>query len=181
METMLHPPRTALELFKLLPEGTLCQLIHNKIVMSPSAKWKHQDVAGLIFTEMKIYLRKNPVGKILSDVDVYLDEENVYRPDIMLIGNHQMELLGKDGYVHGAPELVIEILSQSTAKNDRIEKKEIYERYGVKEYWLIEPDSLQCEGFVNENNLFITASCFTKRIYHSFVTTYYPSGCLKSF
>ena len=66
--------------------------------------------------ENENYLSKNPVGTVLSDVDVYLDEENVFRPDIMLIGNHQMELLGKDGYVHGAPELVIEILSQSTAE-----------------------------------------------------------------
>ena len=58
METMLHPPRTALELYKILPEGTRCQLIHNHIIMSPSAKWKHQDLVGCIFLKIGNLFKK---------------------------------------------------------------------------------------------------------------------------
>jgi Uma2 family endonuclease len=154
METRLHPPRTGMEVYKLLPEGTLCQLINNKIVISPSPKWKHQDIIQIIMVAIGNYLKKNRAGKVLSDVDVYLDEENVYRPDIMLITNEQSHILSDDGYMHGSPALIIEVLSEGTQKYDRTEKKDIYEKYGVKEYWLIDPATLKCEGFINENNNF---------------------------
>ncbi len=154
METMLHPPKTALELYKILPEGTRCQLINNQIIMSPSPKWKHQDIVAVILTALRNYVSKNSTGKVLSDVDVYFDDENVYRPDIMFIANEQSDILGEDGYIHGAPVLVIEILSPGTSKFDKKEKKNVYERYGVKEYWLIEPATLQCEGFIRVNNIF---------------------------
>ncbi len=151
---MLHPPRTALELYKILPEGTQCELINNQIIMSPSAKWKHQDIVKKILVALDNYLKKNPAGIVLSDVDIYLNEANVYRPDIMVITNNQLHILGDDGYIHGAPELVIEVLSQGTHKYDKKEKKEMYAKCGVKEYWLVEPTTLQCEGFVAEDNKF---------------------------
>lgn len=158
METMLHPPKTALELFKILPEGTQCQLIYNHIIMSPSPKWKHQDIVKKILVTMEIYLRKNNCGKVLSDVDVYLNEENVYRPDVLFIANEQMQILGDDGYVHGAPLLVIEVLSQGTAAYDKKEKKEMYAACGVREYWLVDQTTLQCTGFKNNNGIFTEVS-----------------------
>lgn len=158
METMLHPPKTALELFKILPEGTQCQLIHNHIIMSPSPKWKHQDIVATILTAFRNFLVKNKAGKVLSDVDVYLNEENVYRPDVLFIANEQMQILGDDGYVHGAPLLVIEVLSHGTAGYDKKEKKEIYATCGVKEYWLIDQTTLQCTGFKNDNGIFTEIS-----------------------
>lgn len=152
METVIRPPRTGMEVFKLLPEGTLCQLINNNIIMSPSPKWKHQDIVKIILVAIENYLKQSPQGIVLSDVDVYIDEENVYRPDIMLITNDQMDILGDDGYIHGVPALIIEVLSEGTKKYDKGEKKEVYEKYGVKEYWLIDTNTLQCKGFINENN-----------------------------
>ena len=131
METMLHPPKTALELFKILPEGTPCQLINNHIIMSPSPKWKHQDIVATILAAFRNFLVKNNSGKVLSDVDVYLNEENVYRPDVMFIANAQIEILGEDGYIHGAPFIVIEVLSQGTAGYDKKEKKEVYAKTGA--------------------------------------------------
>ena len=154
MESMLQPPRTALELFKILPEGTRCQLIDDHIIMSPSPIWKHQDIVKIILFRIESYLRKNPIGKVLSDVDIYINEKNVYRPDIFFVADEQMDILGDDGYVHGAPHLVIEVLSPGTSKYDKTKKKEIYGEYGVKEYWLIDPQTLQCTGFVNEGTSF---------------------------
>lgn len=154
MESMLHPPRTALELFKTLPEGTRCQLIDDHIIMSPSPVWKHQDIVGIIYTTIRSYLSTNPIGKVLGDVDIYINEKNVYRPDIFFIADEQMDILGDDGYVHGAPHLVIEVLSPGTSKYDKTKKKEVYAAYGVKEYWLIDPQTLQCTGFVNEGTSF---------------------------
>jgi Uma2 family endonuclease len=166
MESMLQPPRTALELFKILPEGTRCQLIDDHIIMSPSPVWKHQDIVKNILFQIESFLRKNSIGKVLSDVDIYINEKNVYRPDVFFISNEQMYILGDDGYVHGAPHLVIEVLSPGTSRYDKTKKKEIYAQYGVKEYWLIDPQTLQCTGYINENNFFnpLPASQTTFRI-----------------
>ena len=62
--------------------------------------------------------------------------------------------------MHGTPDLVIEVLSKGTSQYDKTEKKEVYAQYGVKEYWLIDPKTKQCTGYVNENNIFkqLTAS-----------------------
>lgn len=154
MESMLHPPRTALELFKILPEGTRCQLINDHIIMSPSPVWTHQDVVRIILTTISKYLDVNPVGKVLSDVDIYISEKNVYRPDVFFVSNEQIDILGDDGYVHGTPNLVIEVLSKGTDRYDKTEKKTMYEQYGVKEYWLVHPKTKHCTGYVNENNIF---------------------------
>jgi len=154
MESMLHPPKRPLELFKMLPEGPRCQLIDNHIVMSPSPVWRHQDIVRLILTTISNHLIKKPVGKVLADVDVYINDENVYRPDIFFVSNNQMEILGEDGYIHGAPELVIEVLSPGTSKYDKTKKKATYALYGVKEYWFVEPSTMQCSGFINENGSF---------------------------
>jgi Uma2 family endonuclease len=153
MESMLHPPRTALELFKMLPEGTRCQLINDHIIMSPSPMWTHQDIVKNILFQIESSLRKNPSGKILSDVDVYINEKNVYRPDIFFVSNEQIEILGDDGYVHGAPHLVIEVLSRGTSRYDKTEKKEVYGQYGVKEYWLIDLKTKTCTGLTQEKFL----------------------------
>ena len=91
---------------------------------------------------------------MLSDVDVYLDDKNVYRPDVFFVSSNQMQIFGDDGYIHGAPALVIEVLSPGTSKNDRTKKQEMYARYRVKEYWLIDPSTQQCTGFINENGSF---------------------------
>ena len=154
MESMLHPPRTALELFKILPEGTRCQLINDHIIMSPSPLWTHQDVVRIILIAISKHLDINPLGKVLSDVDIYINENNVYRPDVFFVSNEQIDILGDDGYVHGAPDLVIEVLSKGTDKYDKTEKKEIYAQSGVKEYWLIHPKTKQCTGYINEHNRF---------------------------
>src|SRR5581483_3238142 len=113
-----------------------------------------QDIVVNILTALKNFISQHNIGKILSDVDVYIDEENVYRPDIMFIANDQMDILGEDGYIHGVPALIIEVLSKGTKRYDKGEKKEVYEKHGVKEYWLIDTDTLQCKGFINENNKF---------------------------
>jgi len=122
--------------------------------MSPSPIWKHQDIVKIILFRIESYLREDPVGKVLSDVDIYINEKNVYCPDIFFVAEEQMDILGDDGYVHGAPHLVIEVLSPGTSKYDKTKKKEIYAAYGVKEYWLIDPQTLQCTGFVNEGTSF---------------------------
>jgi Uma2 family endonuclease len=145
------PPRTMLEVFESLPEGTLCQLINNIIIMSPSPAYEHQQIAKLIFRQLDKYVDSNKLGEAyFAPFDVYLGKRNVYQPDILFISKERMNII-KDGKIKGAPDLIIEILSPSTAKFDIEDKKAVYEQYGVKEYWIVEPESKAVSGFTLTN------------------------------
>lgn len=135
----ITPPRTALEAFELMPEGTLCQLIDNKIIMTPSPEFSHQILSIDLEKQLSNYISDNNLGLLLhAPLDVYFDKENVFQPDILFISNQNKDII-KDEKIKGAPDLIIEILSPSTQKDDLGSKKNIYEKYGVKEYWTVNP------------------------------------------
>jgi len=145
--TVLNPPRTMFEVFKSLPEGTLCQLINNNLVMSPAPTDPHQKILMDISAQLFFYVSKNQLGEVrVAPYDVYFNRKNVYQPDIVFVAKENINKIKEDG-LHGAPDLVIEILSPPTAKYDLEDKKDVYERYGVKEYWAVDPVSKQIYFF----------------------------------
>lgn len=148
------PPRTMLEVYQGLPEGTLAQLIHNQIYMSPAPTSSHQIVLGKIFNQLYDFVEKSNLGQVIvAPVDVYLNRNNAFQPDIIFIATNNLQNLKESGY-YGAPDLVIEILSPGTWRFDKEDKRDEYERSGVKEYWMIEPVDKSTEGFVLQNNEF---------------------------
>lgn len=125
--------------YQNLPEGAPYQLIGGDLIMSPAPTLYHQQIAGNIFFLMRDYVNKKQLGKILfAPVDVYLDEENTFQPDIVFVSKERTSIMDEQK-INGAPDLVIEILSESTAYYDLKKKKEYYEKYGVKEYWIADP------------------------------------------
>jgi len=142
-----QPPRTIREVFESLPEGTLAQLIENQLVMSPSPSDRHQEVLHEISVIIYNYLKQHSIGKVrIAPYDVHLDDENIFQPDLIFIRNENLSNIQQNGY-HGAPDLVLEVLSPRTARYDRGKKKTAYERHGVSEYWLVDPDTREAEGF----------------------------------
>jgi Uma2 family endonuclease len=140
------PPRTILEVFESLPEGTLCQVINNKLIRSPAPSSRHQQILRDIFRQIDKHVLSNQLGEVLfAPVDVYLDEENVYQPDIVFISNQQIHILQEK--INGAPDLIVEILSPGSDKYDKKEKKAVYERSGVKEYWMVDPQTKKTTGY----------------------------------
>lgn len=94
------------------------------------------------------FIKRNKLGETrVAPYDVYLDDDNVFQPDIIFIDKTNTPLIKSEG-LHGAPDLVIEILSPESTRFDRGEKKAVYERSGVKEYWLVDPETKNAEGFV---------------------------------
>jgi Uma2 family endonuclease len=155
METMILPPRTGLEAFELLPEGTLCQLINDAIIMSPAPNTPHAIIQSRIFTNVYSHVEKNNLGVVFfAPVDVYLNAKNVYQPDIFFIKKEKAGIILERG-IYGSPDLIIEILS-SDRKYDLVVKKEIYEVSGVKEYWVVDPITKWCEGFVLQNGQYVS-------------------------
>lgn len=141
MKNITDIPRTAMEVFNMLPEGTRCEVIDNTLYMSPSPSTNHQDTLGDIFFKIKQYLIQNQSGKIfIAPLDVYLDNElDVVQPDLIFIKTDNQHLIQKKGIV-GSPDMIIEILS-SNMVYDMTKKFELYQRNQVTEYIIINPDT----------------------------------------
>lgn len=141
-------------IFMRLPEGTFVQLIDNNLVMSPSLLDVHQVAIGEIFLSMATYVKRHRLGKVrIAPYDVYLDEHNAFQPDIAFVSTERMHIIKQDG-IHGAPDLIVEILSPATGKYDEHEKKRVYERCGVKEYWLVNPKDKAVRGYELVDNTY---------------------------
>lgn len=142
-------PLTALDIFRMLPEGTRAEVIFNTLYMSPSPLFNHQQ----IITELTILIgnkvKKDKSGVlIVSPFDVYLEEQvSAVQPDLLFISKRNKEIIKADGYAHGAPDLIIEILSKNETR-DRTLKKDLYEKAGVKEYFIIDPKNKLVESYL---------------------------------
>jgi len=111
-----------------------------------SPKFVHQDALGQLFLAFNASCMQDGVI-LLAPMDVHFDKDNILQPDLLYISRARSGII-RDGYVYGAPDLVVEILSDSTARNDKTIKKATYERFGVAEYWLVEPGYRLVDQFV---------------------------------
>ena len=129
------------------------ELIDGKIfMMSPRPRVEHATVCTNIASEFRSYLKGKTCRAFCDGVDVFLDENNRFVPDTMIVCNP--DIIKHDG-IHGAPDLVVEVLSKTTAKNDRSKKKYTYAKYGVKEYWIVDVWSKSVEVYYNQDNWFV--------------------------
>jgi len=137
------PPRTIMEVYKMLPEGTLAELIDNTIYMSPSPVNKHQKTLQALFRKLSEIVEDSGVGELfVAPFDVYLDENsNAVQPDIVVVLNESKNIIDPNGHIHGVPDLLIEVLSPGNREYDLVKKKDLYERFGVKEYWIVDPET----------------------------------------
>ena len=141
--------------YENLPEGAPYQLIGGNLVMTPAPVPYHQIVSINIEFELLKFVRQRKLGEVLdAPIDVYFSETETYQPDIIFISKERLFIIGEKK-IEGSPDLVIEILSSSTAKYDMKHKKDIYEQSGVKEYWIVNPFDKSVEVFENSSQGFI--------------------------
>jgi Uma2 family endonuclease len=134
--------------YQLLPEtGPRYQVIEGQLCMAPAPNRYHQDISKNIEFILFKYLEKHPIGKMYhAPFDVYLDNHNVFQPDIAFFSNQRLAVL-TDAGAEGAPNFVVEILSPRTAQLDRVPKRRVYARSGVDELWIISPVKQMIEVF----------------------------------
>lgn len=137
-----------------IPEYERYEIIEGiRYDLHPAPSVKHQKISAAFF--ISLYSTCHSTGTILySPIDVYLDEDNQFQPDLVYI-LHENEQIIKEDRIEGAPDLVLEILSPSTAQNDNIRKKRQYERFGVKEYWIADPVHCTLDQFIWENETYV--------------------------
>ena len=128
------------------------ELLGGRIYMMSSPTVNHSQIASNIYYAFRSYLKGKTCRPFNDGVDVYLTENDRVIPDAMIVCNKNIIRL--DG-IHGAPDLVVEVLSPGTAKNDRGYKKNLYETAGVKEYWIVDPISHSIEVYILANGKFV--------------------------
>ena len=125
------------------------ELIDGEVVaMSPRPVFNHNHIAFNIAVMFQSYLRGKRCTVIPDGTDLYLTEKDRFVPDMMVVCDR--DKIRRDG-VHGAPDLVVEVLSPSTAKNDRLHKKAVYGSCGVREYWLVDPENRTIEQYLPQD------------------------------
>lgn len=134
-------PSTAVEVYRMLPEGTRCEVIFNELIMSPSPSREHQLILIKLTTLLFQFLEEKKTGTLLSaPFDVYFEQEqSVVQPDLFVVLKEDEKAIHKNG-VHGVPALIVEVISTNRAYDTK-RKRALYEKAGVKEYFMIDPEN----------------------------------------
>jgi Uma2 family endonuclease len=140
MQSVVTIQKKTVQDYQQLPEGAPYQLINGKLIMSPAPNRIHQKLSGEIFKQIAVYIDIHKSGEVYyAPFDVYLDDENVVQPDICFISQNNLSIL-TDAGAEGTPDMIIELLSPSNAYYDLRAKLQLYEKYGVKEYFIVDPE-----------------------------------------
>ena len=119
--------------------GKRYELLDGEMISAPSATPRHQTVQKRIVLDFVRIFEGRNLGQIfIPPLDVVFSDGDVAQPDVMFISNERLDII-TDANIQGAPDLVVEVLSPSTAIYDRGYKLILYGRHGVKEYWLVDP------------------------------------------
>ena len=124
------------------------ELINGILVRKSAPQPKHQRISRKLLRLMDEFIQKNALGEVFyAPIDVFLDEENVPQPDLVYVSKDKASIVDESEGILGVPDLVVEIISPSSIRMDRVDKKSLYEGFGVPEYWLIDPKNTAIEVF----------------------------------
>jgi Uma2 family endonuclease len=139
---------------ELPDDGNKYEIIEGELIMSPAPYTIHQEVMLNIAVELVNFVRKTKIGKIyIAPTDVVISDINVVQPDILFITNKKLQIITAKN-IKGVPDLIIEIISPATGYYDLRGKKDIYEKFGVQEYWIVDPMKQRVEIYLNFENKF---------------------------
>lgn len=124
------------------------EIIDGNHYVTPSPRYSHQNASGNLFFQLYGKIHDAGLGKVLSaPVDVLLSRVDIVVPDLVVILEQNASIITEKN-IQGAPDLLVEILSPSTSARDRTLKKALYERVGVREYWIVDLEKQRIEQFV---------------------------------
>ena len=140
MATPAYRLKFTYEDYLLFPDdGRRHELIGGEHYVSPSPVKKHQRASSNLQRNLSLFIFENRLGFLYpAPFDVILSDEDVVQPDLIFVSN-QRSFIEQDHGIVGAPDLVVEILSESNRKTDEITKRKLYEWAGVLEYWVVDP------------------------------------------
>ena len=142
--------------FAQMPAGPpYFELVNNRLVQEASPEVPHQRSSLSLVKKLDDFVEQHELGLVLeAPMDVVLDDDNVFQPDILFISNARLDIIKKGRKIKGAPDLVVEILS-TNKKYDQEEKKYVYELHDVLEFWLVDVKKKQVEVYENVRKEFV--------------------------
>jgi Uma2 family endonuclease len=154
MSDIIRTRITAAEFFALPETNTPMELVNGEVIEVPSPVPEHQEaVVRLVLLISQLTLSLG--GKVyVAPLDVYLDDANVPQPDVMWVAPDSQCQVGEKRLI-GAPDLIAEVLSPGTALQDKRYKFRLYERYGVREYWIVDPSEKLIEVWYPKEGRFV--------------------------
>ncbi len=133
------------ELVSELPESNLpCELWDGEVIMSPAPTFYHQKVVLRFYRPLYDWVASRKLGEVVTGpIDMVLSPHRVTQPDVVFISRDRLSIITRT--INGPVDLAAEVISLGNRNRDRIEKRDLYEQYGVKEYWLIDPEAQTVE------------------------------------
>ncbi len=123
------------------PEDRRYELLDGDLIMTPAPGERHQWFSVLLASRLFPHVTGNRLGRVYAaPFDVVLSDTDVVQPDLLFVSNARAHIVTAAN-VRGAPDLVVEILSPSTAERDRTFKRSLYARHGVREYWIVDTEA----------------------------------------
>jgi Uma2 family endonuclease len=144
-------PHRAVDYFEL-DEGEPVELIHGRLVVSPSPNYEHQTILILLGEWLLGVARKSGGRMAPAPFDVELADHSIVQPDLIYVRRERRGVI--QHHLLGPPDLAIEIISGSNARRDRVDKLALYAEFGVAEYWIVDPRERQFDFLVNRNGRF---------------------------
>jgi len=132
------------EFMKLEESNLPCELINGAVFRSPAPSFTHQTVLSNLNDFLKDYASSKGGIVRFSPVDVFLDRKNVFQPDLLYVAKENLGIISERG-LNAAPDLAVEVISPSNSFKDRNQKRKLYQKFGVKEYWIIDPGNKSIE------------------------------------
>ena len=141
-------------------DGKYYEIVNGVLLMTPTPTPEHQDIVGEIYAALRTHVKLAGRGRVLTaPLDVVLSPKNTFQPDVVVILNAHLDRIGAKKII-GAPDLVVEVASPSTATYDRITKYEKYAQAGIPEYWLVKSSSRTVELLVLEGGEYRSLGIF---------------------
>ena len=160
MATNTRARLTYQDYFDLPESDDRYELIDGELFMVPAPVPEHQDFLGELYVVIRAFVKENGLGRVFfAPLDVVLSEVDVFQPDLIFVSKERLNIITGQN-VRGAPDLVVEVLSPSTAQLDRTTKRERYARFGVREYWLADINARTVEVNVFEGEVFSVAGVY---------------------
>jgi Uma2 family endonuclease len=143
-----------------LPEDKRYEILEGDLYVVPAPNTRHQRISKRIQTALILQIEQKGLGEVFgAPYDVVFSDENIAQPDILFVRKERIAIIG-EANLPGAPDLVVEILSPGTRKKDFAIKRKIYAKFGVREYWIVDPDANTLEVLTWKETGYITAGVY---------------------
>lgn len=155
-------PKFTYEDYLLLPEDKRYELIEGELLMVPLPGVWHQKVIGNLYFQLKRLVEEKALGELfISPLDIVLSQFDIVQPDIVFIAKEHVDIITEEN-IQGPPDIAVEVLS-SDEQRDKVIKKKLYAKFGIKEYWLVNPKNEQVEVMVLDEQGYQSVIKYSKK------------------